>query len=76
MQDDVRRITAWGEIFKHPLTLIKTVGGNIFKNLGPIGQDISKISVDIQGNQFEKTGEDMADLLILNLGPVPKLHEV
>lgn len=48
-----------------------TLNKNILHNLAAIGTDITDLATDVEGKKYKQLGLDAADLLILNLGPVP-----
>ena len=75
MQPDIQRIENWAQIFKDPKLLIQTVTSNIIKNYKEITTDIASTYSDIQAQNFYNAGVDIADLMIANLGPVPKADE-
>ena len=72
MQGDLKRIESWGKIFENPVELAKVLGQNVLKNFQPILGDISKIPTDFSGGQFKNAGEDVADIMVLSLGPIPE----
>ena len=73
MKPDVDRIEVWAAIFKDPKALIATVIRNSMFHLAEIGADISQAVTDILADDFMAVGNDIADLLVLQLGPVPEL---
>ena len=75
MQDDIDRIEKWAEIFKNPTELIKVLTANIIQNIPTIEQDVMKTMTDISSNEMFYAGEDVADIMVLALGPVPEMPE-
>ena len=75
MQGDFQRIEKWATIFQHPSKLVETLTTNLIKNYAKIFGDISKAESDIGQAKWEPAGEDIADILVLTLGAVPKLNE-
>ena len=71
IQPDLVRIEKWAEIFKNPQALAMTVFSNILKNGPKIFQDVAKTQSDVTSKSFHSVGEDIADLTIQVLGPVP-----
>merc|ERR1712100_251881 len=71
MQADIQRIENWASIFKDPSKLASTVATNVIKNFGEITSDVTKIGTDFGGQKYEAAGEDIADMLVATLGPVP-----
>ena len=72
MQGDIKRIETWGEIFKHPTQLIATLTANVVQHFSDITGDINKVTTDFSGKEYKNAGEDIADILVLSLGPVPE----
>jgi len=71
MQDDLKRIETWGKIFEDPAKLAETVGMNILKNGGAILSDGEKVGTDFDNGQFKASGQDIAEILVLTIGPIP-----
>ena len=71
MQGDLDRIESWAAIFKDPKALAKVLMANVLPNISQIEQDVIKTKNDITTAELFYAGEDVADLLILALGPVP-----
>ena len=72
MQGDLKRIEKWGEVFKNPVALIQLLTTNVIKNFSKITQDISSIPTDFNNHQFKNAGEDIADIMVQSIGPVPQ----
>jgi hypothetical protein len=53
-----------------------TVSGNVFKNFPEINGDITKQIADVSTHNYNKLGSDVADVLILALGPIPELEVI
>ena len=75
MKDDVARIEAWAAIFSDPTKLVKTLLTNVIANIGGVTADASAIVSDFKAASYYKSGDDIADLLVLALGPVPAQPE-
>ena len=76
MQDDIHRIEKWADIFKHPFTLIPKLIKNTSANIDAIYQDIGDIISNVEKHDdshlwMKTIGEDIAKILVLQLGPVP-----
>ena len=72
-QADFQRISNWLQaIVADPLTFAKTVTVNLVKNFPKITDDISATSADIGKNDYYTAGEDISDILVLTVGPVPE----
>ena len=76
IQGEFARIQKWGEIFADPVKLVQVVSENFFKNYVQIMEDVSKTSTDFADNDFYNAGEEVADMLILTVGPVPTAEEM
>ena len=72
MSGDITRIENWAKIFTHPLQLLETVAKNAFSNLNAIKTDVTKLTSDYSSQDYYNVGDDVADILILTLGPVPE----
>ena len=73
MKQDVQRIEAWAAIFKNPKQLIQTMVANLLVHYPQVIGDVRSLMSDIGAKDLEKAGEDVSDLLIQALGPVPEL---
>ena len=71
MQADLDRIEAWAAIFQNPTALAKALQENLMKNISNVEQDIMKLTADVKTDEMFYAGEDIADLLVQSLGPVP-----
>ena len=71
MQGDLNRIETWAAIFKDPTALAKAIQENLFKNLSNVEQDVMKLTADIKTDEMYYAGEDVAEILVNSLGPVP-----
>jgi hypothetical protein len=71
MDGDLKRIEKWGKIFTDPLKLIQTLTTNVVSNFAKITQDIASIPDDFNNKKFKNAGEDIADIMLQAIGPVP-----
>merc|ERR1711998_468418 len=69
IQDDVSKITKWGQQFISPTGLGHIVE-NVMANWSSIQQDIGAIQAHIKGSQYEMAGESTADVIILAAGKI------
>ena len=76
MQGDIDRIEKWASVFSDPTTLVRTLLTNIFENFSTISADISKTSTDIAAGDYMNVGEDVADIMVAALGPVPAAEDI
>ena len=81
MQDDISRIEKWADIFKHPFTLIPKLIKNTAANIDDIAKNIDNVVDNVEHHQtgdqlwMKSIGEDVATILVDQLGPVPKAEE-
>jgi len=73
MSADVARVEKWAAIFKDPKALEKLMFQNTLMHIGAIKVDIQNISGDVQSKNYMDMGQQVADLLIQEVGPVPQL---
>eukprot|EP00356_Strombidium_inclinatum_P002405 CAMPEP_0170479686 /NCGR_PEP_ID=MMETSP0208-20121228/826_1 /TAXON_ID=197538 /ORGANISM="Strombidium inclinatum, Strain S3" /LENGTH=176 /DNA_ID=CAMNT_0010752127 /DNA_START=16 /DNA_END=546 /DNA_ORIENTATION=+ len=71
MQGDIKRIEHWANIFLHPIKLIETIVKNSVKHPKQLTHDLFKFTYDLGAQDFYTMGDDVADMLIITLGPVP-----
>ena len=76
VQPDIKRIQAWAVIFKNPIALFTKVFTNTMANMDKIEGDVMTIVMDAQTQDLHDMGEQIADILVTQLGPIPKLEEV
>ena len=72
MQGDLKRIEKWGEVFQNPVQLVQLLTKNVVNNFSKITSDISSIPTDFNNKQFKNAGEDIADIMVQAIGPVPQ----
>ena len=71
MQTDIARIEKWAKIFESPAALLAALTKNVPANVSTIEQDVLKAKNDFATNEYYYAGEDIADILVLAIGPVP-----
>ena len=76
MKPDIKRIEVWSAIFKDPIALFKKAFGNTIMNISKIHTDIGDIITDAGTAKLHDMGEKIADILVLQLGPIPKTSEL
>ena len=76
VQPDIKRIQVWSEIFKHPIALFTKVFQNTMANMDKIEGDVGMIIMDAQSQDLHDLGEQIADILVTQLGPIPKIEEL
>ena len=75
MQGDLKRIEKWGKIFENPVQLFEMLAKNVVANFSQITKDIQTIPTDFTNKQFKSAGEDIADIMVQAIGPVPQYAE-
>jgi len=70
MDQEIKAIEAWAEIFAEPKSLFKTMGVNYLKNKRNIKNDIASEKADWAAKQYFRSGIDVADLLVQLFGEV------
>ena len=73
IKPDIDRIKAWAVIFKQPKKLMETIVTNTLVHGPQIYGDIAKMITDIGAHQMHNTGEDIADILVTAIGPIPEI---
>jgi hypothetical protein len=71
IEGDIKRIEKWAGIFTNPQKLVETLIQNTIKNHSVVMADVSKIQADSAAGKWMAVGQDIGDLLVLELGPVP-----
>ena len=67
---DMADIMAWAEVFKHPVKLGKKVSKNWVFHGVQAKKDIAQEKADWAAQDYFKSGEDVADIMTLLVGPV------
>ena len=75
MKADVARIEAWAAIFSNPTKLVQTLLTNVVANFPKVSADATSIVSDFKAAKYYNSGDDIADLLVVALGPVPAQPE-
>lgn len=71
LQDDLSRIGDWAHIFIEPVQLAEDVSKNIITNPIKAERDLHRAKKDWNKPDYFAFGEDVADILVLAVGPVP-----
>merc|ERR1712147_124636 len=66
IQGDITKITNWASSIDPT-----KIPGNVINNLSPTVKDVQTITTDFQSNNYMDAGEQVADIAIEVLGPVP-----
>ena len=75
MQDDINRIEAWAQIFSDPTKLVQTLLTNVVAHFSQISADASATVTAFKSADYYHAGDDISDLLVQALGPVPQSPE-
>ena len=70
MEDDLARLAAWGSIFTEPVHLAEAVGKNWLYHHGEFNDDLKREKIDWDNKEYFNAGVDVADALVVLLGPV------
>ena len=70
IDSDLAKIEAWAKIFTDPTKLVMTLTKNLLANWSKVVADVSKTESDWNANNFYDAGDDVAELLVLSVGPV------
>ena len=70
MTEDLTAIESWAAIFKDPTALVATVSKHYLFHKSEIKADIAAVESDWSADLFFKSGEDLANLLTLAIGPI------
>lgn len=71
LQDDLSRIGDWATIFIEPVQLAEDISHNIITNPIKADRDLKRAEKDWNKPDYYSFGEDVADILVLAVGPVP-----
>ena len=70
IQPDVLQIYNWALKFQNPVTIVETLQKNLKKNWTEVTKDIAKAQKDFNSKNYEVSGEDIAEIIVLSLGKV------
>merc|ERR1711907_738753 len=70
IDDDVKKVEAWAAIFKNPVKLTETLTKNLLANWKKVSADITTTETDWNNKKFYEAGEDVADIMVLSVGPI------
>ena len=76
MDDDLKKIEAWAAIFTNPVKLVSTLTKNLMANWSKVKTDIDSTSSDWTAAKYYDAGEDVADMVILSVGPISEGDKV
>ena len=75
IQGDVDKIEAWAAVFTNPVELVTKLTKNLLANWSKVSADVTQIETDWTAEKFYESGEDVADVLILSVGPISEALE-
>ena len=75
MGPDLLRIKAWSSIFKDPIKLFRVMFQNTLMHIDKIHADVGSIITDAETDKMHDLGEQVADILVLQIGPIPKIND-
>ena len=70
IEDDVKKIENWAKIFANPVTLVTTLTKNLLANWKEVSSEVSQVSTDYAAEKYYNAGEDVADVVVLAVGPI------
>ena len=70
IEDDVKKIETWAAIFANPVTLVTTLTKNLLANWKEVSAEITKTTSDYNAAKYYDAGEDVADVVVLAVGPI------
>ena len=74
--DDVAKIEAWAKVFANPVTLVETLTKNLLANWKEVSAEISKTTSDYDAAKYFDAGEDVADVVVLAVGPISAAEDI
>ena len=76
IQGDIEKIENWAKIFTNPVALVMTLTKNLLANWKDVQADVSKVTTDWNNEDYYNAGEDVADTVILAVGPIDGSDDV
>lgn len=76
MQPDIQAFEKWAEVFKNPKKLIKKISKAMVMHKADIDQDIEEMETDWKTGDYYLSGESLADLITVAIGPVEDGEDV
>ena len=73
---DIQKIENWAKIFTNPVALVSTLTKNLLANWKDVQADIAKATADYNNSDYYNAGEDVADTVVLAVGPISRAEEV
>ena len=67
---DVEKIENWAKIFANPVALVSALTKNLLANWKKVSADVNTVESDWNAAKYYEAGEDVADMLILSVGPI------
>ena len=76
IQDDITKIETWAKIFANPVALVETMTKNLLANWKIVSADISKVTADYNNAEYYLAGQDVADVVVLAVGPISEAENI
>lgn len=76
IDDDLEKIENWAKIFTNPVALVSTLTKNLLANWKDVQADITKATADYNNSDYYNAGEDVADTIVLAVGPISRAEEI
>ena len=73
MTDDLARLEQWASIFTDQTELVSTITKHILAHPVPVAKDVKAAMADWQSGDYYNTGVEVAKLIEIAIGPVPKM---
>jgi hypothetical protein len=76
MQEDLPRHQSWIIVYEEVEDLIGAITRNVMAHPVQLLNEVEAVKTDLDNGDYTKAGEDVADILQIALGPVPKEMEL
>ena len=76
MESDIKRIESWAKIFDSPVELVTKLFTNVVSNFSDIADEATKAAREFETADYYHSGDDLAEIMVLSLGPVPAAVEL
>jgi hypothetical protein len=76
MEEDLARLQAWLIVYEDVEDLIGAITRNVMAHPVQLLNEVEAVKTDLDNGDYTKAGEDVADILQIALGPVPKEMEL
>ena len=76
ISDDLVKVKTWAKIFAHPVSLVEVMTKNLLANWKDVSADITKTTSDYNSAKYFSAGEDIADVVVLAVGPISRAEDI